>query len=142
MKFYVCGCLFDNYVYLLYKKEGGFLTVVGDKLKNGKWCTFIYHHRDLICVCYSCLILLLKVRKYNVDSLGEVCDRYTSDAYISRVVVEPLSARRCFESVLPYLRMEEYSSDVESLINMICLRCLKHLVVCYNLFSDLYVLKN
>ena len=36
MKFYVCGCLFDNYVYLLYEREDGFLTAVGDKVKNGK----------------------------------------------------------------------------------------------------------
>ena len=80
------------------------------------------------------------VRKHNVDSLREVCDRYTSDSYMLRAV-EPPSARSCFESVLPYLKMGKYSSDVKSLIDMICFRSLKHLVVYYNLFSDLYVLK-
>ena len=128
MKFYVCGYLFDNYVYLPYKKEDGFFTAVGDKLRNGKWRTF---------VCYDYLISLLKIRKYDVDSLREVCERYTSDSYIWRVVHQ--SAKTCFESALLYLKMEEYScSDVESeLVDMFCFRCVKRLVARYNLFSDL-----
>ena len=132
MKFYVCGYLFDNYVYLPYKKEDGFFTAVGDKLRNGKWRTF---------VCYDYLISLLKIRKYDVDSLREVCERYTSDSYIWRVVHQ--SAKTCFESALLYLKMEEYScSDVESeLVDMFCFRCVKRLVARYNLFSDLWIKK-
>ena len=142
MTFYVSGCLFDKHVYLYYEKEDGLLSTLGNKLKNGKWCTFVYCHQDLICVCYDCLISLLKVRKHNVDSLRETCELCTSDSYISRVVHQ--SAKTCFESVLPYLKMNEYSggaTDVDLPIGMICSRCFKHLVVCYNIFSDLYVLK-
>ena len=77
-----------------------------------------------------------------MDSLRETCELCTSDSYISRVVHQ--SAQTCFESVLPYLKMNEYSggaTDVDLPIGMICFRCFKHLVVCYNIFSDLYVLK-
>lgn len=145
MKFYVWACFFDQYVYLLYKKEDGFLTAIGDKLRNGKWCTFIYCGRDFIYVCYSCLISLTQVRKYNVDSvidsLRKICHCYLGDSYIW-TVVKLLSAKTCFESALSYLKMEEYSSNAESeLIDMFRVRCLKHIVVCYNLFLDLYVLK-
>ena len=116
MKFYVCSCLFDQHVYLFYKKEDGFLTTVEDKLRNGKWCTFIYRRRDFICICYGCLISLLKIRKYNVgnvtDYLRKICHCYLRKSYISRVV-EPSSAKTCFESALPYLlKIEEYSSNV------------------------------
>lgn len=145
MKFYVCGCFFDKYVYLLCKKENGFLTAVDDKLRNGKWCTFIHPHGNFICVCYSYLILLCKIRKHNVDDvidyLRKICNYYLGNSYISRAVHQ--SPKFCFESSRPYLKMEEYSSTsyVDQPIDMMCFRCLKHLVVCQNLFSDLCVLE-
>ena len=85
-------------MYLLYTKEDGLLPTLGNKMKNGKWCTFVYCHQDLICVCYNCLVSLLKVRKYNVDSLREICELYISNSFISRVVHQ--SPKICFEKAV------------------------------------------
>ena len=71
MEFYVWGCLFDSYLYLLYKSGEGVrpIPAVGNKLRNGKPCSFVYRSQYFICICYGCLISLLKVTNYNVDNV-------------------------------------------------------------------------
>ena len=144
IKFYVCSCLFGRFAYLLCIKEHCRLPVIESKLRNSEWCTFVYCSQDFICACYRCLFSIPKVKKFDVDNvidnMRKICNHYLGNSYVSRVTKQ--SAKTCFESAQPYLKMEECYSNVESEdIDMFCFKSLKHIVVCHNLLlDDIYVL--
>lgn len=82
---------------------------------------------------------MLKVKKYDVDNvivnLRKIWNHFLGDSYVSRVTEQ--SAKTCFGSAQPYLKTEECCSNVESeVIDMFCLKYLKHTVICHNLFLD------
>ena len=72
--------------------------------------------------------------------MRKICNHYLGNSYVSRVTKQ--SAKTCFESAQPYLKMEECYSNVESEdIDMFCFKSLKHIVVCHILLlDDIYVL--
>ena len=144
MKFYFFSCLFCRYAYLFFIKEHGRLSAIENKLRNSEWRTFVYCSQDFICACYRCSFSMPKVKKIDVgnviDNMRKICSHYLGNSYVSRVTEQ--SAKTCFESAQPYLKMKECYSKAESEeIDMFCFKCLKHIVVCHNLFlDDLYVL--
>ena len=98
-----------RYAYLLCIKEHGCLSVIESKLRNSEYCTFVYCSQHFICACYRCLFSIPKVKKFDVDyvidNMRKICNLYLGTSYVSRVTEQ--SAKTCFESAQPYLKMQE-----------------------------------
>ena len=83
MKFRVCSRLFDYYVYTVSTKTT-FLLSLDTYREKDIGCTFTLYAIDcFIHVCYTCVLTMIKLRRFNEDLLNETlrlnCHSYLSD---------------------------------------------------------------
>lgn len=139
MKFYTCGCLFDCYAYLCnVKSKEQIVTILPNRPQKN---VAVFGKRFIFCdqifcveTCHICLLLLLKVKKFNGDrineTLRECCWIYLGDSTISRVKGH---TKTCFGMLQAY-----ECCDSDKAVSVCCLSCLRFLV-CHELIFDFFI---
>ena len=134
MKFRVCGCLFDYYVYTISAKTTFSLLRNTYKEKDVRYTFTLCSFDCFIHVSYTCVFTMIKVRRFNEDLLNEKlrpnCHSYLSDQTISRV---QNTARACFQNLKVYLAADGY--DANYAMCVCCFECFKQFV-CNFLYDD------
>ena len=136
MKFCLCSCLFDYYVFKVSTKTTFSLL---DDAYRGKGVRYTFTLGTIDCfihVCYSCLFTLMKIRRFNKKLLNEAlrsdCQSWQSDSYIERVNG---ATKTCFENLKFYLNANDYNANYA--FCGFCFNCLRQFA-CNFLYEDFH----